>query len=144
MSQTVVREKCMEVPKKLLHQVITDFEGYPSFLSEVVGAKRDPKSPKNKPRVTFELEIMKRFEYTLEYDIGEDEISWHFVKSNFFKSNDGKWVLRETGAGKTEARYELAISFGFLVPGWVSRKLTEVSLPKMLDNFEARAKQIAS
>ena len=139
----VVREKVMEVPKSALFKVITDFEKYPEFVDEVVSVEILPGATPTKKQVKFELEVIKRFDYVLEFDIkGQEEVAWRLVSSNIFKKNEGKWVLKEEGAGKTGVTYSLDIGLGFLVPGWVSKKLTETNLPKMLDGFESRAKKV--
>lgn len=135
----VAREKTMNVSVGALLRVITDFASYPTFLSEVaaVDIENDDKS---RPRVTFELEIIKRFQYTLEFDVQEREVCWRLVKSNFFRQNQGRWVLTPMDNNHTVVIYELDVDFGFLVPKWVSKKLTEINLPKMLESFETRAK----
>ena len=141
----VAREKEMAVPVEILFRAITEFNDYPKFLPEVVGVSVAPGGSDSSKKVTFELEIMKRFEYTLEFNIVEKrEIGWRLVDSNFFKTNDGKWKLTPVDKTKTHVVYELDVAFGFLVPGWVSRKLTEINLPKMLDSFEARAMALMS
>ena len=139
----VVRNKQMAVSRGALFQVITDFEKYPEFLPEVVGVQRESGGSSTSPLVTFELEIVKRFRYTLEFAIlGQGEVKWQLRSSDFFKTNQGKWVLREIDSSTTDVQYEIEVEFGFLVPGWISRKLTEVSLPKMLDAFEERANKL--
>ena len=138
----VHREKVMDVPLAALYRAITDFDSYPEFLTEVVGVKRQGKAGVTE-KVTFELEIIKRFTYTLEFTIKEnEEVSWHLVDSNFFKVNTGKWKLEPQGDKKVKAHYDLDVGFGFFVPGWVAKKLTEVNLPTMFDNFETRAKKL--
>jgi coenzyme Q-binding protein COQ10 len=133
----------MSVGAASLWKVISDFERYPDFVEEVVMAKAQPPAG-GKQIVQFELEVVKRFQYTLEFRLVEGkELGWKLVESNFFKKNDGRWLLEDLGGGKTHATYEVDVGFGFLVPGWVTRKLTEVNLPKMLDAFEARAKEIS-
>ena len=142
MGAKVTREKEMAVSVGDLWKVITDFERYPDFVEEVVLAK-PLKSAGQKQVVQFEIEVVKRFQYTLEFSQVEGkELSWRLVESNFFKKNDGRWLLRDLGGDKTHATYEVDLGFGFLVPGWVTKKLTEVNLPKMLDAFEKRAKEI--
>jgi len=134
----------MNVEINTLYQVITDFEHYPEFVSEVVGAKTLPGSTDTRALVRFELEIIKRFEYLLEFKMTRPtEVKWKLTRSNFFKVNDGAWSLTPVDASHTEAHYELEVGFGFLVPGWVSRKLTEINLPQMFDHFEARAKALS-
>jgi len=137
----ITREKVMKVSPEALFKAITEFESYPKFLPEVVGAKRLPGSTDTKVKVEFELEVMKRFKYTLEFKIkGQEEIAWKLTDSNFFKTNEGMWKLTPKGKKETQVHYELEVGFGFMVPGFVSKKLTEVNLPKMLDSFEEQAK----
>lgn len=144
MGAKVVKEKEMDVAVASLWKVITDFERYPDFVEEVVLAKPLPKAAGKGEVVQFELEVVKRFQYTLEFNLVEHkELSWKLVESNFFKKNDGRWLLKDLGGNRTHATYEVDVNFGFMVPGWVTRKLTEVSLPKMLDAFEKRAKEVA-
>jgi len=142
MSNKVTREREMPVSRAAIYEAITDFNSYPEFVSEVVSVKPGPVE-KGIQRVVFELEIVKRFQYTLEFNLSDDDVSWKLVESNIFKKNDGRWRLTDKGPNATFVQYELDVAFGFLVPGWVTRKLTEVNLPKMLDGFEERAKKIS-
>jgi ribosome-associated toxin RatA of RatAB toxin-antitoxin module len=138
----VTKEKEMSVGQDSLFEAITDFKCYPEFVSEVVSVTVESET-KTSPRVIFELELVKRFEYTLDFQIkGREEVSWKLLKSNFFKVNQGRWALKSLGGGKTQVLYEVEVAFGFLVPSWITRKLTETNLPKMLDNFETRAKTL--
>ncbi len=142
MGAKVAKEKEMDVSVAALWKVITDYERYPDFVEEVVVAKRLPQSG-GKQVVQFELEVVKRFGYTLEFtEVEHKELSWRLVESNFFKKNDGRWLLKDLGGNRVHATYEVDLNFGFMVPGWVTRKLTEVSLPKMLEGFEKRAKEM--
>ena len=136
----VTREKEMNVPREYLANAITAFEFYPEFLPEVVSVKRLSGGTTERQKVAFELEIVKRFQYTLEFEIrGLDEVSWRLGESNFFKINEGRWQLKALTAERTHVTYEVEVGFGFFVPGWITKKLTEVNLPKMLESFENRA-----
>lgn len=137
----VVRDQKILVSRHSLYRAITEFEKYPTFLPEVVSAKSTV--DKNLTRVQFELEVVKRFQYVLEFQlVPEERVSWKLVESNFFKKNDGQWLLKEIGPTETQVHYELEVDFGFMVPGFISRKLTEVSLPGMFDNFQKQAIQL--
>lgn len=139
----VAREKEMDVPVEALFKAITDFTAYPEFVSEVVGVEVQKGGTPEKTRVAFELDVIKRFKYTLEFKIVDNkEVSWTLVDSNFFKTNSGKWILKSLPNGKTHATYSLDVSFGFLVPGWISKKLTETNLPRMMESFETQARKI--
>jgi len=94
--------------------------------------------------VDFELEVVKRFQYALQFQTKKPtEVRWSLVESNFFKTNSGVWSLKSLGAVRTSVHYELDVSFGFLVPGWITKKLTETSLPKMFDSFETQAGKVS-
>lgn len=137
----VVQERTMQVKADVLKRTILDFEKYPDFVSEVVSAKPHESKTPGHQLVDFELEVIKRFQYTLEFDLNkENEIRWRLVDSNFFTANEGCWMLTPVG-DQTQVRYELNVGVKFLIPGWISKKLTEVNLPRLLDSFEARAKQ---
>lgn len=145
MGEKIIREKEMAVPVDSLFKAITDYKSYPKFLSEVVGVKIESEDGKGNARVTFELEVVKRFEYTLEFSaIKNEKVSWKLVKSNFFKNNEGGWHLTSLGKNQTDVKYELEVGFGFLVPGWITKKLTENSLPQMLESFEKRARELSN
>ncbi len=138
----VVRDKEMNVPMTLLLKAIVEAENYPKFLPEVVSAKK-VSGTNDKYQIKFEIEVVKRFQYTLEFQSnGADKVSWKLVDSDFFKKNEGSWNLKSVSDKKTAVHYELDVDFGFLVPGFISKKLTEVSLPKMFDAFESRAKEL--
>ena len=142
MASQIQREREFKVAQKSLYQVITDFENYKTFLPEVVGSTIVAGKGTEKVRVRFEIEMMKRFAYDLEFNLfPEKEVHWRLVESDFFKTNQGKWILSPHHAG-TQVRYELEVGFGFLVPGWITKKLTESNLPQMFDKFETRAKEI--
>lgn len=137
----VVEKLTMDVPRQALWDTITSFDEYPNFVDEVVKAERLPGGTDARFQVQFELEVVKRFVYVLEFAASSPEtLSWKLVESNFFKRNQGAWKLEENG-GKTDVVYEVDVEVGFFVPKWVAKKLTAVSLPRMMKAFEERAKQ---
>ncbi len=140
----VIREKKMAVSQEALFKTITEFEKYPDFLKEVVGAKVVGKRTPEKIRVQFEIEIVRKFIYILEFSIvSKNEITWKLVESDFFKQNEGRWILNSNGTHETAVHYELEVGVVFLIPSWISNKLTEVNLPKMFDSFESRARELS-
>jgi coenzyme Q-binding protein COQ10 len=138
----VERELVMNVGSDALFNVITDFPKYSEFVDEVVSVEI-LESTETRKKVKFELEVIKRFDYVLEFQITpKSEVSWKLVSSNFFKKNEGRWKLKPSGSDKTEVKYSLDVAVSFLVPGWVTKKLTETNLPKMFAGFEGRAKKM--
>ena len=137
----VIKEKEMNVSAEALANVILDFENYPEILGEVKKAVTTWSTDKKDAKVNFELEVVKRFNYDLKFAIEYPaKIAWSLMKSDFFKENRGSWTIKKLGDKKCHVTYEVEVSFGFLVPGWVTKKLTEVNLPKMLEKFESAAK----
>jgi coenzyme Q-binding protein COQ10 len=138
----VVLERTMGVSAQALKRVVLDFEKYPEFLPEVVSAKTVASKKKGVQEVVFEIEVLKRFQYVLQFDLNsENEIRWRLMESNFFTANEGAWLLKPLSEKKTQVTYELEVGVKFMVPGFVAKKLTEVNLPKLLESFEARAKK---
>lgn len=138
------RERDLNVPVACLFQAITDFEKYPEFLKEVIQAEVLPGVTRSHAKVHFQLEVIKRFDYELEFRMKENEnVKWELVSSNFFKQNAGFWDLKPIAGTKTQVRYHLEVGFGFFVPPWVAKKLTEFNLPQMFDSFENRALMLA-
>ena len=134
----------MAVPAEALFKAITDFENYSKFVSEVTGSKTVKTLSPDKIWVQFEIEVVKKFVYTLEFQMkGTEEISWKLVESDFFKKNEGRWLLTPKSPTETTVNYELEVDVVFLVPSWISKKLTETNLPKMFTSFESHAKTLA-
>ena len=137
-----VREKEMNVGIEALRKTILDFENYPKFLSEVVSAKTRPGGTPQKTVVDFEIEVIKRFAYALEFHFADaNEIRWKLLEGKLFTKNEGRWKLDARG-DKTHALYEVDVQLTLLVPGWVTRKLTENNLPRLLDSYEAQARKV--
>ncbi|NBX92036.1 MAG: hypothetical protein EBQ85_02255 [Proteobacteria bacterium] len=139
MANQVQRDREFKVSATSLYNTIADFESYKDFLPEVKTSSIVAGRGTPKVTVHFEIEVVKRFAYDLEFTlVPEKEISWRLVSSDFFKTNQGKWVLTPQG-NHTQVRYELEVGVAFLVPGWIAKKLTESSLPQMFEKFESRA-----
>lgn len=142
MPTQIHREKIFKVPSEVLYQVITDFGNYKTFLPEVVGSDVVSSQDERLFRVRFEIDFMKKFSYDLEFTLHpKKEVRWRLIESDFFKTNQGRWVL-EAQADATKVQYDLEVGFGFLVPGWITKKLTESNLPQMFDKFEKRAQEL--
>lgn len=141
MSTRVTRDREFQVPVEALYAAITDFDNYKLFLPEVVTSEVVAGRGTDTVRVRFEIEVVKRFSYELEFQLKTNKtVSWRLVSGEFFKKNEGQWVLNGA-TSKTQVRYELEVAVGFLVPGWVAKKLTESGLPQMFERFETRAKE---
>lgn len=136
-----VKEKLMTVSLESLRRAILEFDKYTDFLPEVKLSKVRPGGTPQKTLVDFEIEVIKRFAYTLEFDFStEKEIRWRLHDGKIFTKNEGRWILEARGPKQTHATYELEIALNLFVPGWVTKKLTENNLPRLLDSYEERAR----
>jgi ribosome-associated toxin RatA of RatAB toxin-antitoxin module len=138
------RSVVVNVPVEQFRRVIDDFESYPSFLPEVKSIAVGNRSA-DWADVTYEIDVIRRIQYTLRIVSTPDGARWSLLKGDFFKKNEGSWVLRPEGEGATHATYSLEVAVGgFLpIPKAITDKLTEHQLPTLLENFKRRAESLA-
>ncbi|MFY0577942.1 type II toxin-antitoxin system RatA family toxin [Cystobacter fuscus] len=133
------RSIVINAPPEKLFDVITQYEKYPEFLSEVKKI-RVLERKENSVKIQYEVDVIKTIRYTIL--VTEDRpkrMSWTFVEGEVMKDNKGSWVLEPDGEGRTKATYTVELALGPLVPKAIVNSLTESSLPKMLDSFKRRA-----
>lgn len=132
----------IDVPPKVIYDVVLDFESYPEFLSDV---KEAVIQKKGKPIVaSFEISVIKRIRYTLSFNgTPHKKIAWSFVEGDLFKHNEGCWQFDEVKKGQTKATYKIEVDFGFMVPQMISNKLIGNNLPSMMKKFKERAEGLA-
>lgn len=119
--------------------IVSDYEKYPEFLSEVKACKV-LKTEGNRKLVEFQVAVIKTFSYRLW--IAEEaptRMSWTLESGDLFKTSSGSWDLRESG-GKTEAKYAVDATFKVFVPGPVAKALVNVNLPNMMKAYQQRVK----
>jgi len=141
---TATRSLVIDVTPDQMLSVIQDYEKYPEFLPEVKRITVANKTA-NTADVTYEIEVIKKIQYTLRLKQDGYRITWSLLKSDLLKKNDGLWELRpEDGGKKTHATYglELAIGGFIPVPSAILNKLTEQSFPALLNNFKRRAESL--
>jgi len=141
------RTEIVDVPLNKLYQAICDYDSYPKFVtgaSKVKLVSRDG----NTALVQFDVEMMKRVEYTLKLKEEPDaegrnaRVSWTLDSSKFFKISNGLWELKALGPDKTQVMYKLELEFEFPVPGFVLKKLVASALPKTIQDFTERARTL--
>lgn len=135
-------EILIDVPPKLIYDVVLDFENYPEFLPDV---KKAVVEKKGKSIVaSFEISVIKRIHYTLVFTtVPAKKIAWNFVKGDLFKDNRGQWEFKEVKKGQTHATYRVEVDFGFLVPSMITNKLVGSNLPTMMKRFKDRAESLS-
>jgi ribosome-associated toxin RatA of RatAB toxin-antitoxin module len=137
------RSVVVNVTPDQMMKVIADYEKYPEFLPEVKRISVSNRTDRTVD-VTYEIEVVKRLQYTLRLTTEGLVTRWQFVSGDLFKRNEGSWTLRAEPDGRTHATYSLEVAIGgFIpVPKALTDKLTEQSLPALLDNFKRRAEAL--
>lgn len=133
------RSIVINAPVEKVFDVITQYEKYGEFLSEVKEVRTSGRQG-NEVNVHYKVDVVKTIKYTIRAkEERPTRMSWTFVEGEFMKDNKGHWQLEPAGEGKTKATYTVEMALGALVPKSVVNALVETSLPKMLEAFKRRA-----
>lgn len=133
------RSIIFNAPIEKVFDVITQYEKYGEFLSEVKEVKTSGRQG-NEVNVHYKVDVVKTIKYTIRVkEERPTRMSWTFVDGEFMKDNKGSWVLEPAGEGKTKGTYTVEMALGALVPKAVVNALVDTSLPKMLEAFKRRA-----
>lgn len=132
----------MDVPPKVIYEVVSDFESYPEFLPDVKSTSVVKKG--KGVQADFEISVIKTIHYTLEFSlVPNKKVSWTFVKGDLFKDNTGEWTFEEVKKGQTKVTYAVDVDFGLFVPSMITKKLVGSNLPTMMKRFKERAESLA-
>lgn len=139
MAQTS-RTEIVDVEINKLYDVIIDFAKYPEFVDGVSAIKVLSQNEKE-AKVEYSLNVIKTFKYIINTKMERPtKVSWVLDSGDIFKKNDGSWVLKDLGNGKTEVTYGLEVDVKMFAPGAVINALTTKNLPIMMESFFKRAK----
>jgi coenzyme Q-binding protein COQ10 len=132
------RSILIDAPIETVFGIITDYEKYPEFLSEVKAIKVSERRA-GEALVQYEVNVLKTIRYTLK--LKEEKplrVSWSLVEGELMRENRGSWLLEPQGK-QTRATYSIEMNLGPLVPKAMVNALVDSSLPKMLESFKKRA-----
>lgn len=133
------RSIVINAPPDKVFDVITDYEKYGQFLSEVKKVKTSDRQG-NQVTLHYEVDLIKTVRYSIRVtEERPKKMSWTFIEGEVMKDNKGSWVLEPEGEGKTRATYTVEVAVGPLVPKAILNGLVDSSLPKMLESFKRRA-----
>ena len=62
-------------------------------------------------------------DYTLAYHHHRDGISWSLVEGRLQSAQDGRYRLRRLGKSRTAVTFELCITHGLPLPGFIRRRV---------------------
>ncbi len=128
----------IEADLEAVWKVVTDFEAYPEFLADMQAASVESRD-EDRARASFELKILKRIRYTLDFVLERPHrVDWTLVKGDFMKRNEGGWRLEALEGGRTRATYRIALALGAIVPESITTRLAAEQLPTTLDAFKKR------
>lgn len=128
-----------------LYKIVTDYNRYPEFLSEV--KKCDViKSEGNQKIVEYQVVMIKTVNYKLQMtenyvENGVSLVVWEFIGGDVFKTLKGSWKIEPEGS-HCRATYEVEASFGMFVPGPIANTLVNISMPNMISSYHKRIKQL--
>jgi ribosome-associated toxin RatA of RatAB toxin-antitoxin module len=134
------RTEVWDAPIDKIFEVLTDYESYPEFVDGCSSVDVISKT-ETEARVEFGLNLIKKFKYILVLkQTRPTEVSWSFESGDIFKKNEGAWVLKDLGDGKTEVNYSLEVEIKGFAPKSLVNSLTEKNLPAMLKSYHERCK----
>ena len=123
------------------YKIVSDYEKYPEFLSEVRGC-RVLKSEGNRKLVEYTVNVVKNFKYSLWMaEIENVEVKWEFAGGDIFKTSTGYWKMAEEG-GKCRASYAVDATFNLFVPSPIAKALVSVNLPNMVSAYHKRVAEL--
>lgn len=128
-------------PAEVLN-VVADFAAYPDWVSSVRQAEVLTVGADGRPaevRLVIDGGLI-RDDYVLAYTWGEQEVSWHLVRGQMQKSQEGSYQLTPQGGG-TLVRYELSVELGIPVPGMLKRRAERVVMDAALKDLKQRVER---
>ena len=133
------RSIVINAPPDKVFDVITDYEKYGQFLSEVKSVTTSNRQG-NQVTLNYVVDLIKTVRYCIRVtEERPKKMSWTFIEGEVMKDNKGSWVLEPEGEGKTRATYSVEVAVGPLVPKAILNGQVDSSLPKMLEAFKRRA-----
>lgn len=133
-----VREFELAVPPEVLLGVVWDVRAYPDYVRGVVRVEvLEEHADRALARFTASMAGLE-FDYVLSMERDAREVRWQRV-SGSFKDAGG----RMTHLGGDRFRYENWLDPGFHVPDFAVRLVLERNLPRLIREFQDRARAAA-
>lgn len=128
-------------PERIM-AVIADLPAYPEWAQAVRETEvlaQDDAGRARQVRFTLDAGPVKDV-YTLEYDWADDglSVSWHLVKGQMQKSQNGRYVLERVG-DHTVVTYTLAVELALPMIGLLRRKAEKMVMDTALKELKRRA-----
>lgn len=122
-------------------KIVSDYEKYPEFLTEVKSVKIY-KNSKDFKEMEYQVSLIKTFKYKLKVaEVLNKSVNFEFIGGDVFKSMKGSWQLTDKN-GKCAVEYKVDATFGMLVPESMAKTIVSANLPMMITNFKKRIKEV--
>ena len=129
------------VPQAFFFDLLLDFERYPSFLKDVFTARVLRREGKQVD-TEFSVQVIGRLEYAVRMEIERpNRLSWSTLRGRFFRENSGSWELEAVETNHTRATYTINLEVNAFVPGPITTRLVEHTLPAMLLEWKQHAEE---
>lgn len=131
----------VDLPPGDFYELVTRFEEYPAFVSDVKEARVLAHRGKSWD-VWFKASVIIDIEYTLRLTGKPGEsLTWDLIESPIMSANTGGWTLVGLPGDRTRATYSVELALTRAVPGTVTRMLVQARLPSMLQDWVKRARE---
>ena len=70
-----------------------------------------------------------------------NRLSWSTLGGRLFRENSGSWELEAIGATHTRATYTINLEVNAFLPGPITKRLLEYTLPAMLTEWKDHAEK---
>lgn len=132
----------VDAPPERVMAVIADFASYPEWAKQVRETEvlaQDEAGRAKQVRLTLDAGPIKDV-YTLEYDWAPDghSVSWHLVKGQMQKAQNGRYELEPIGDGRTRVTYTLSVELVLPMIGLLRRKAEKMVMDTALKELKRR------
>lgn len=121
--------------------VVTDFDAYPSWQSEVEQAAVTTRDAQARPlRVTMVTAAMGMKSFAeIELEYLEDGVKWHLVDGNMLSRNDCEYRLRANSGGGTDVELTMSLALKINLPDFVMKHIVTKGISENLSAIKRAA-----
>jgi uncharacterized membrane protein len=132
----------VNAPPARVMEVIADLPAYPDWVAAAKSVDVLESAPGGRARrARFVLDAgMVKDTYELVYDWAADgrSVTWHLVRGELQKAQDGSYRLVDNGDGTTTVTYELTVDLTIPMIGMFKRKAERVITDTALKELKKR------
>lgn len=126
MEEQVTERMVIRASPDHCYRVLTDFEHYPEWASDIKAVSVDQRDGEGRPvQVTFRAAAFGRStSYTLRYDYtgAPSRLVWQQVEGDVTRRLDGSYEIYPTDDGSADVTYNLVVELKVPLPVFVKRR----------------------